>query len=62
MILGLTGGTNDEWFRLQRNWRVAWLGTRIVLFATMLVVPMLFRGFLRRWAENTLALDKSGRS
>jgi hypothetical protein len=54
LILGLTGGTDDEWWRIQRNWRVAWLGGRVVYYAVRLVVPMVLAGVLRRWATGRL--------
>jgi hypothetical protein len=54
LVLGLTGGSDDEWWRLARNWRVAWLGTRIVLFAFRLVTPLLIEGMMRRWAAGRL--------
>ncbi|MBV9578767.1 MAG: hypothetical protein JO057_09275 [Chloroflexi bacterium] len=54
LILGLTGGSDDEWWRIQRNWRVAWLGSRVVFFAVRLVIPMILIGLARRWANGRL--------
>jgi hypothetical protein len=54
LILGLTGGSDEEWLRLRRNWRVSWMGTRIVLFAFQLAMPMLIESFMRRWASGRL--------
>jgi hypothetical protein len=54
LALGLTGGSDEEWLRLRRNWRVASMGTRIVLFAFQLAIPLLIEGFVRRWASGRL--------
>jgi hypothetical protein len=54
LVLGLTGGSDEEFLRLRRNWRVTFIGTRILLFAVQLVLPMLIEGFIRRWASGRL--------
>ncbi|MBV9329186.1 MAG: hypothetical protein JO352_36240 [Chloroflexi bacterium] len=54
LIVGLTGGSDDEWWRLQRNWRVAWMGGRLMLFAARLVFPLIAVGIMRRWAFGRL--------
>ena len=58
MVLGLTGGRDDEWFRLQRAWRLIGLIALVVLFAARLAVPMFVQGALRRWAEGVHAADR----
>jgi hypothetical protein len=58
IILGLTGGTDDEWLRLQRNWRLIWLCIQLVVEATRMVLPLVLRGLLRRWAMDMLAADR----
>ncbi|HET6315695.1 MAG TPA: hypothetical protein VFG86_04505 [Chloroflexota bacterium] len=58
IVLGLTGGSDDEWFRLQRGWRLIGLVALVVLFAARLALPIVIQGFLRRWAEGVISADR----
>ena len=54
LVLDLTGGSDDDWWRWTRNWRLVGLSVRLVVFAVTLAIPMVFRGLVRRWALQRL--------
>jgi hypothetical protein len=39
LVLDLTGGADDDWWRWTRNWRLAGMSLKPVLFAVTLAIP-----------------------
>jgi len=61
LVVGLTGGSDDELLRMQQISRLVWLGVRFILLTARLVTPPLMRSLLRRWALDTVALERHHR-
>jgi hypothetical protein len=61
LVLGLTGGTDDDWVRLQRRFGLFGLGGRVVLFAVKLAVPLILQALVRKWASNAVTAHRLAR-
>ena len=61
LILGLTGGREDDWIRLRRVYRMIGLSSRVLFFAALLAGPVVIQEMLRKWASGAIAAQRLAR-
>jgi|SoiMethySBSTD1v2_1073268.scaffolds.fasta_scaffold2339745_2 hypothetical protein len=58
LVIGLTGGSDDEVLSIQQRTRLVFLVGQVLFYALTLVVPIVVTRLIRKWAATVLETDR----
>jgi hypothetical protein len=58
MVIGLTGGSDDEVLSIQQRTRLVFLVGQVLFYALTLIVPIVVTRLIRKWASTVLDVDR----